>query len=119
MSEASERPYFILAPERPTARSCSSVIARNSAGSIDGTAASSRSQIERAACTETCWPTIERISPPKPRGTSRSSGWPTSLIARAKSGSTLARCRIAFLRLAAVEDELGHGLRIARRATGL
>jgi hypothetical protein len=68
MSVARLRPYFILAADRPTERSCSSLIARKSAGCIDGTAASSRSQMLRAAWTETCWPTIDRISPPKPVG---------------------------------------------------
>ena len=58
------------------------------------------SQAAQAAVTETCWPTIERIRPPKPVGTRRSSGGPHSASARAKSESTLARWRSAFFRAA-------------------
>ena len=47
MSVARLRPYFTLELERPTARSCSSVFSRKSAGSIDGTAACGKGTLAR------------------------------------------------------------------------
>ena len=68
----------------------------------------------RAAWTETCWPTIERIRPPKPVGTSRNSGCPTSLIARAKSAIDLRQMPHRLLEIGGIENDLSHAAGIAR-----
>ena len=73
-----------------------------------GTAASSRSQMLRAAWTETCWPTIERIRPLKPVGTSRSSGWPTSFSDAREIRIDLRQMPHRLLEIGGIENHLSH-----------
>ena len=108
MSEARLRPYRILAPDRPTARSCSSVSARNSAGSIDGTAASSRSQIAARGMHRDLLADDRAHQPAEARRHLAQLGM-TDLLDRAREiGIDLREMPHRLLEVGGIENDLGH-----------